>query len=46
MNDRGRILVLAVSVAIVAFAAVGGFMNRAMAARGGSFQHLRSSTTW
>jgi len=41
MNHRGRLLVLAVSVAIVAFVAVGGFMNRAMAARGGSFQHLR-----
>jgi len=41
MNHRGRLIVLAVSVAIVTFAAVGGFMNRAMAARGDTFQHLR-----
>lgn len=41
MTHRGRLIVLAVSVAIVAFAAVGGFMNRAMAARGDTFQHLR-----
>ncbi|HQZ40133.1 MAG TPA: S41 family peptidase [Vicinamibacterales bacterium] len=40
MNHRGRLIVLAVSVAIVAFAAVGGFMNRAMAARGDTFQQL------
>lgn len=40
MNHRGRLIVLAVSAAIVAFAAVGGFMNRAMAARGDTFQHL------
>ena len=41
MTHRGRLLVLALSVGIVAFAAVGGFMNRAMAARGDSFQQLR-----
>jgi carboxyl-terminal processing protease len=42
MNRRGRSLVLAISIPIVVFAAVGGFMSRAMAARGeNSYQHLR-----
>ena len=42
MNRRGRSIVLAISIPIVVFAAVGGFMSRAMAARGeNSYQHLR-----
>jgi carboxyl-terminal processing protease len=43
MNRRGRALVLAVSLSIVLFAAIGGFMSRAMAARGesNSYEHLR-----
>ena len=42
MNRRGRSIVLAISISIVVFAAVGGFMSRAMAARGeNSYQHLR-----
>lgn len=43
MNRRGRALVLAVSMSIVLFAAIGGFMSRAMAAReeGSSYEHLR-----
>ncbi|MCC7031954.1 MAG: PDZ domain-containing protein [Acidobacteria bacterium] len=41
MNRRGRLIVLALSIPIVVFAAVGGFMSRAMAAREESYQHLR-----
>lgn len=42
MTRRGRSVVLAVSLPIVLFAAVGGFMSRAMAARNdSSYQHLR-----
>jgi carboxyl-terminal processing protease len=42
MNRRGRSIVLAISIPIIVFAAVGGFMSRAMAARGeNSYQHLR-----
>jgi carboxyl-terminal processing protease len=41
MNRRGRAFVLALSIPIVVFAAVGGFMSRAMAAREDSYQHLR-----
>jgi len=43
MNRRGRALVLALSMSIVLFAAVGGFMSGAMAAReeGNSYEHLR-----
>lgn len=43
MNRRGRALVLALSLSIVVFAAVGGFMSGAMAAReeGKSYEHLR-----
>jgi carboxyl-terminal processing protease len=43
MNRRGRALVLVLSLAIVLFAAVGGFMSRAMAAReeSNSYEHLR-----
>jgi carboxyl-terminal processing protease len=42
MTRRGRSVVLAVSLPIVLFAAIGGFMSRAMAARNdSSYQHLR-----
>jgi carboxyl-terminal processing protease len=42
MNRRGRAVVLALSMSIVLFAAVGGFMSRAMAAREeSSYEHLR-----
>jgi carboxyl-terminal processing protease len=42
MNRRGRSIVLAISIPIVVFAAVGGFMSRAMASRGeNTYQHLR-----
>ena len=43
MTRPGRAVVLAVSLSIVVFAAVGGFMGRAMAARdeGSSYEHLR-----
>ena len=40
MKIRGRVLVLAVSVPIIAFAVVGGFMSKAMA-REDSYQYLR-----
>ena len=40
MNKRGRVLVLAVSLPIIAYAVIGGFMNRAMA-REDSYQYLR-----
>ncbi len=41
MNRRGRFVVLAFSIAVIAFAVVGGFMSRAAAARQDSYQHLR-----
>jgi carboxyl-terminal processing protease len=41
MRIRGRVLVLAVSMAVVAFAVVGGFMSNAMA-RQDSYQYLRT----
>jgi len=40
MKVRGRVLVLAVSLPIIAFAVVGGFMSKAMA-REDSYQYLR-----
>jgi carboxyl-terminal processing protease len=40
MKIRGRVLVLAVSMPIIAFAVVGGFMSKAMA-RDDSYQYLR-----
>src|SRR6478672_7824381 len=40
MKIRGRVLVLAVSVPVIAFAVVGGFMSKAMA-REDSYQYLR-----
>ena len=40
MNSRGRFLVLAVSVPVIAFAVVGGFMSKAIA-REDSYQYLR-----
>ena len=41
MRIRGRVLVLALSMAVVAFAVVGGFMSKAIA-RQDSYQYLRS----
>ena len=41
MRIRGRVLVLAVSMAVVAFAVVGGFMSKAIA-RQDSYQYLRT----
>lgn len=41
MKTRGRVLVLAVSMAVVAFAVIGGFMSNA-SARQGSYQYLRT----
>ena len=41
MKIRGRVVVLAVSMAVVAFAVVGGFMSNAMA-RQDSYQYLRT----
>jgi carboxyl-terminal processing protease len=40
MKSRGRVLVLAVSLPIIAFAVVGGFMSKA-SAREDSYQYLR-----
>ena len=40
MKIRGRVLVLAVSVPVIAFAVIGGFMGNAMA-REDSYQYLR-----
>lgn len=40
MKIRGRVLVLAVSLPVIAFAVIGGFMSTAMA-RQDSYQHLR-----
>jgi carboxyl-terminal processing protease len=41
MRIRGRVLVLAVSMTVIAFAVVGGFMSQAIA-RQDSYQYLRS----
>ncbi|MDO8681536.1 MAG: S41 family peptidase [Acidobacteriota bacterium] len=40
MKVRGRVLVLAVSIPVIAFAVIGGFMGKAMA-REDSYQYLR-----
>ena len=40
MKVRGRVLVLAVSIPVIAFAVIGGFMGKAMA-RDESYQYLR-----
>ncbi len=40
MKLRGRVLVLAVSIPVIAFAVIGGFMGKAMA-REDSYQYLR-----
>jgi carboxyl-terminal processing protease len=40
MKIRGRILVLAVSLPVIAFAVIGGFMSKAIA-RQGSYEYLR-----
>jgi carboxyl-terminal processing protease len=41
MKSRGRLAVLAVSLPIIAFAVIGGFMGKALAARQDSYQYLR-----
>ncbi|MCA1583395.1 MAG: S41 family peptidase [Acidobacteria bacterium] len=41
MKSRGRLFVLAVSIPIIAFAVIGGFMGNAMAAKQDSYQYLR-----
>jgi carboxyl-terminal processing protease len=41
MKIRGRVLVLALSMAVIAFAVVGGFMSKAIA-RQDSYQYLRT----
>jgi carboxyl-terminal processing protease len=41
MRIRGRVLVLAVSMTVIAFAVIGGFMSKAIA-RQDSYQYLRS----
>lgn len=41
MKVRGRVLVLAVSIPVIAFAVIGGFMGKAMA-REDSYQYLRT----
>lgn len=42
MKSRGRLIVLAFSVPVIAFAVIGGFMGNAMAARqDSSYQYLR-----
>ena len=40
MKIRGRVLVLAVSMPVIGFAVVGGFMSKAIA-REDSYQYLR-----
>ena len=40
MKIRGRVLVLAVSMPVIAFAVIGGFMSKAIA-REDSYQYLR-----
>ena len=40
MKSRGRVLILAVSIPIIVFAVVGGFMSKA-SAREDSYQYLR-----
>ena len=41
MKIRGRVLVLAVSVPVIAFAAIGGFLGKSALAREDSYQYLR-----
>jgi C-terminal processing protease CtpA/Prc len=41
MNGRGRLIVLLVSVPVIAFAVIGGFMGNALASRQDSYQYLR-----
>lgn len=42
MKIRGRVLVLAVSVPVIAFAVVGGFLGNSALAREDSYQYLRT----
>jgi carboxyl-terminal processing protease len=41
MNRRGRLVVLALSLPIIAFAVIGGFLGKTLAARQDSYQALR-----
>ncbi len=41
MKSRGRLAVLVVSLPVIAFAVIGGFMGKALAARQDSYQYLR-----
>ena len=41
MTNRARAAVLAVSLPVLAFAVIGGFLGRDAAAQGGSYQHLK-----
>ncbi len=41
MKIRGRVLVLAVSVPVIAFAVIGGFLGKSALAREDSYQYLR-----
>jgi hypothetical protein len=41
MTNRVRAAVLAVSLPVLAFAVIGGFLGRDAAAQGGSYQHLK-----
>ncbi len=41
MKIRGRVLVLAVSVSVMAFAVIGGFLGKSALAREDSYQYLR-----
>ena len=41
MKIRGRVLVLAVSVPVIAFAVIGGFLGKSALAREDSYQDLR-----
>jgi carboxyl-terminal processing protease len=41
MKSRGRLVVLGISLPVIAFAVIGGFMGKAMAARQDSYQYLR-----
>jgi carboxyl-terminal processing protease len=41
MKSRGRLVVLGISLPVIAFAVIGGFMGKAIAARQDSYQYLR-----
>lgn len=41
MKSRGRLIVLAISIPVIAFTVIGGFMGDAVAAKQDSYQYLR-----